>query len=214
MPTTEDASRPISERAQVGARIRGRRRELGLTLQQVGDSIGVTKSYLGQVETGKLAASLPVLEKLSETLQVPIRLLVDAAPTGTAPLAEASTVDTESGKPTDRRAFVTRAAQRKAVLTPGGRAPLEVLTPDLQRQFEVVQSADPADGWHRVDRSRIAPEEFVHVLDGSYEIEIEETVHTLHPGDSMIFYPTTSYRVRSRGPGIARALWVTLPATS
>lgn len=211
MPAPDDLSTESADGVLIGARIRGRRRELGLTLQAVGERIGVSKSYLGQVETARLTASLGLLEKISGVLRIPIRTLI-AAPGDSGPI-ESTSARTQQPV-ADRRVFVTRADRRTALVHPGGRSPVEVLTPDLQRQFEVTQSADPPGGWHEVDRSRVAPEEFVHVLEGSYELEVGGAVHNLHSGDSMTFYPTAPYRVRSSGPGAARAIWVTLPATS
>lgn len=211
MTVPDDTLPEAADGVLIGARIRGRRRELGWTLQAVADRIGISKSYLGQVETAKLTASLGLLEKISRVLQVPVRTLV-AAPGDLGP-SEPVAVGAQP-QAADRRVFVTRADRRKAVVLPGGRAPLEVLTPDLQRQFEVVQSADPPGDWHEVDRSRIAPEEFVHVVEGHYEIEVGDTVHALQSGDSMVFYPTAPYRVRNPGTQTARALWVALPAVS
>ena len=208
---SDDSPPEAADGVLIGARIRARRRELGLTLQAVGERIGVSKSYLGQVETAKLTASLGLVEKISDVLQVPIRTLL-AAPGDSGPAEPVIAVAHRSTA--DRRVFVTRSDRRVALVLPGGRAPLEVLTPDLQRQFEVTQSADPPGVWHVVDRSRVAPEEFVHVLEGSYEIDVGGTVHTLHSGDSMVFYPTAPYRVRSSGSGAVRAIWVTLPPTS
>lgn len=209
--TAPDGTLPeTADGVLIGARIRARRRELGLTLQAVGERIGVSKSYLGQVETARLTASLNLLERISDVLHVPIRTLIGDS--GNAP----AELDGSRGHSpeTDRRVFLTRVDHRKAVLLPGGRAPLEVLTPDLQRKFEVTQSADPPGDWHQVDRAKVASEEFVHVIAGSYEIEEGGTVHTLHSGDSMVFYPTATYRIRSSGTEIARALWVALPAVT
>lgn len=205
---SEDSVPDTADAALIGTRIRARRRELGLTLQTVGERIGVSKSHLGQVETAKITVSLNLLEKISSVLGLPIKNLI-AAP-GSADPAEPAV---QRPAP-DRRVFLTRADRRKAVVLPGGRSPLEVLTPDLQRLLEVTQSADPPGDWHEVDHSVVAPEEFVHVVEGSYEIEEGDVRHTLHPGDSMVFYPTGTYRVRNPGTVTARALWVTLPAAT
>lgn len=67
-------------RPQVGAQIRRRRRERGLTLAQVGESAGLNVGYLSQVENDKASPSLETLAALADALDVPIAwFLLDSA---------------------------------------------------------------------------------------------------------------------------------------
>jgi transcriptional regulator with XRE-family HTH domain len=52
----------------VGARIRARRKHLGLTLQNVADAADVSKSFVSQIEIGKTWPSVGVLEQISAAL--------------------------------------------------------------------------------------------------------------------------------------------------
>ncbi|RLV56226.1 XRE family transcriptional regulator [Aeromicrobium phragmitis] len=190
----------------VASRIRSRRQQLGLTLQDVAERSDVSKSYLSQVETAKLSPSLGTLERISAALRLPTKALM--ADPGDFSLAGARS----EGTPPllDRRVFVTRKDRRKTLGYSGG-APLELLTPDLQRQLEVTMTTDPPDQWRDVERFGSDSEEFVFVLDGDYEVMLDEDVHHLKRRDSMYFYPTTTYRVRAVGSVPARAIWVALP---
>ena len=55
---------------EVGRRIRGRRKELALTLKQLANRIGLSVSLISQIELGKSAASMSPLHKLATALQV------------------------------------------------------------------------------------------------------------------------------------------------
>ena len=55
---------------EVGRRIRGRRKELALTLKQLANRIGLSVSLISQIELGKSAASMSTLHKLATALQV------------------------------------------------------------------------------------------------------------------------------------------------
>ena len=54
----------------VGARLRERRTEAGLTLKQLANRTGLSVSLISQIELGKSAASMSTLHKLSTALQV------------------------------------------------------------------------------------------------------------------------------------------------
>ncbi len=53
----------------VGARLRERRTEAGLTLKQLANRTGLSVSLISQIELGKSAASMSTLHKLSTALQ-------------------------------------------------------------------------------------------------------------------------------------------------
>lgn len=69
MTTPLQASR---RRPLVGARIRRRRVDQGLTLARVAERTGLNVGYLSQVETDKASPSLETLAAIAEALEVPI----------------------------------------------------------------------------------------------------------------------------------------------
>jgi len=75
-------SQPPRRRPLVGARIRRRRVEQGLTLARVAERTGLNIGYLSQVENDKASPSLETLAALAEALDVPIAwfLLNTSAP--------------------------------------------------------------------------------------------------------------------------------------
>ena len=64
----------------LGQRIRHYRTERGLTLEELGERVGVTASQLSLVENGKREAKVSLLNSLSEALEVGLQELLDATP--------------------------------------------------------------------------------------------------------------------------------------
>ena len=66
------SAQPPRRRPQVGAQVRRRRRERGLTLSQVAEATRLNVGYLSQVENDKASPSLETLAALADALDVPI----------------------------------------------------------------------------------------------------------------------------------------------
>ena len=56
----------------LGSKIQQRRDQLGLSLRSLADQVGVTASFLSQVERGQANPSLKSLQAIAKTLQVPL----------------------------------------------------------------------------------------------------------------------------------------------
>ena len=56
----------------LGKRIQKRRKELGLTQEDVGYKVGISRAYMGYIEQGRNAPSLEILEKIAKVLKSPI----------------------------------------------------------------------------------------------------------------------------------------------
>lgn len=57
----------------LGKKIQRRRKELGLTQEDVGYKVGISRAYMGYIEQGRNAPSLEVLEKIAKVLRSPIK---------------------------------------------------------------------------------------------------------------------------------------------
>ncbi|WP_244930889.1 helix-turn-helix transcriptional regulator [Nocardioides sp. W7] len=74
---------PTSLVTTMGARLRERRLELGLTLSEAARRAEVSTSYLSAVESGSSAASLPVLSRIAHALELTIGEFLAAETTST-----------------------------------------------------------------------------------------------------------------------------------
>ncbi len=55
---------------QLGKRIQKRRKEIGLTQEQLADKIGVSRQYMGFIEQARNVPSVEVLEKIARNLKI------------------------------------------------------------------------------------------------------------------------------------------------
>jgi len=94
---------------RIGARIRSRRKELGLTQKQLaGDEF--TKSFISQVELGRTAPSIETLAVLADRLGRPIEWFVAEDPPSPSPLDEAARA--AGIEPMQARAFLVELLRR------------------------------------------------------------------------------------------------------
>lgn len=59
-----------------GDRIRKMRKEHRLTQEQLADELGISREYLGKLETGKRGASIDILIQIAEIYQVSLDYLI------------------------------------------------------------------------------------------------------------------------------------------
>ena len=57
---------------KVGAALRRRRNELGMTLRELADEAGLTSGFLSQVENDRVSPSLKSLGRIAEVLHIPL----------------------------------------------------------------------------------------------------------------------------------------------
>lgn len=78
----DDGSTVAATLASVGSRLRRVRDQRGLTLTQVADQTGISKSTLSRLETGQRRPSLELLLPLAQAYRVPLDDLVGAPEVG------------------------------------------------------------------------------------------------------------------------------------
>ncbi|MCK4316472.1 MAG: cupin domain-containing protein [Anaerolineae bacterium] len=177
---------------QLGHRIKKRRQELNLSLRELAEQVGLTASFLSQVERDLVSPSIKSLRKISAALDAPIfHFLVEH----------------------DAKSPVVRRNERLKLTLPDSNLAYELLTPDLSRQMEALMAQlEPGD-----DNIAMAlhqyTEEFIYVLQGQLEIQLGEEVYTLDPGDSVYFEGPLLRRLAAKGDEPLRFISVITPPT-
>lgn len=163
---------------QLGHRIRARRQDLKLSQRQVAEQVGLTASFLSQIERDLASPSIESLRKISEALDVPIFYFL---------------IEPETKSP------VVRRDKRLKLVLPESRLTYELLTPDLSQQMEVFMAElEPGDA-NIATRLFQDTEECIYVLQGELEIQLGEEVHLLGPGDSIYFEGPLLRRLAAKG---------------
>jgi transcriptional regulator with XRE-family HTH domain len=182
----------IDGRVRLGARLRHARESSRLSLGEVAERSGVTKSFLSRVERDETSPSVASLVgicnavglSMADLFQVPQTTLVRRAdrPTLADLPKHADVVDT----------LITPAGERhvtvlESTVAPGGSGGSVLYT--LPSECEVC-----------------------FVLQGTIEVQVEGETFTLKQGDALTFGAAVPHTWRSVGSDGARILWVLAPA--
>jgi len=149
----------------VGTQVRSRRKELSLSLRELGEKAGVTAGFLSQVENDQVSPSLNSLQKISTALQVPMFYFLN---------------DKQGGK-------VVKVDQRRKLYFQNSQIGYDLLTPDFSRKMMafIIRMGSHA---RRVALPLAKPtEQWMHVQEGQMKIVVGEEEHLLGPGDTIYY---------------------------
>ena len=149
----------------LGSNLRNRRRELGLTLQDVADGAKLTAGFISQLERNLTAPSLSSLAAIARVLQSELADFF-AVPGGESP--------------------TTRADQRVNYTLDETRTKYERITAGFEGHVlnGVIVHEQPG---YRSESIRHEGEELFYVLNGSITVELEDKAIVLKAGDSIHF---------------------------
>jgi transcriptional regulator with XRE-family HTH domain len=162
----------------LGSRIRMLRQQRGLTLAGLAAIVGVSRSFLSQVENGFCNPSLETLRRLASALGVPMFSLLD--------------------EPRPNR-VVVRRGERKRIRAPHARVEYELLSPDLQRNIEMLSlELDPGEATSASPCGH-GGEECAIVIRGLARVELGDEYFDLEQGDTIYFDAQIPHRVINIG---------------
>ena len=189
--------------AHLGALIRARRRELGLTQAELAARVDKSPSYISALESGSVAPSLTALRHIARALETVVGYFFEQPGDGQVRAEPAS----------GARQRVVRPATRKVLIDPSrGDVRWELLSPDLQRQMEVVHmTLGPGAVVGEEEWLIHEGEECGIVMTGALTVEFEYESFTLESGDSLYFPSTRPHRIRNRADGPTTAIWIITP---
>jgi transcriptional regulator with XRE-family HTH domain len=165
---------------RLGNAIRARRHLLGMTLIEVAASAGLSHPFLSQLERGLARPSMRSLTAIASTLGTTAQALMAAAELPAVPASEPVSVVRHV---THEVARVDSPGGSVRPLVRGERAMLPTEYNGAPREF---------DEYYRHDG-----EEFVYVVRGLIEVEVEGELHTAAAGDSVYYAGGLRHRWRS-----------------
>ena len=179
----------------VGVNIKRLREDKDITLRVLAKKLGISASFLSQIETGKASPSLSTLKNIADGLQVTVSSLIG---------------DEEAVNKNP----VVKESQRKYLKNIGKGINMYLLTsPDPNKQmepllFKLDENADSGDSMYKH-----FGQEFVLVIKGSLEITLNDTKYILSKGDSIYFNSSIPHFFKNINKGTTEALWVVTPPT-
>ena len=117
----------------IGEKIKRRRLELNLTLEQLSEKTGLSKSFLSQIERDIANPSVGTLYAIADVLGISIATLVGGE----------SAMEVQSQPVEKKVTTVVRADGRKVIIYPGSGIRTELLTPVFDRNIQMMRVIMP-----------------------------------------------------------------------
>jgi transcriptional regulator with XRE-family HTH domain len=198
LSTAREATLPSSDGRYdadtlIGSRIRELRKAHGRTLQSVASAIGISVSYLSQIERDVSRLPIAVLKQISDELGVHMNWFFHTGQHG----------------PDDERDIIVRAENRRDLTFTGLGITEELLSPNLSGPLELLIStihpgADSEFYSHDGAEAGL-------VMQGTLELWVGEQHFQLDSGDSFAFASTEPHRCANLGDKPVKVLWVITP---
>mgnify|MGYP006092853159 CR=1 FL=1 len=159
-----EKSNNSTKNQEFGSLIRARRKDIGLTMQEVADSVGLSVGFISQIERDLTAPSLSTLVAISEVLKTPVSKFLSI------PASEG----------------MSRQVSRATYSIPGAEKSFERLSSSFpnSRINSVIVHEPPG---YRSEPISHKGEEIFYILEGEITVEIEGEVTILLRGDSIHF---------------------------
>ncbi|RAK12765.1 XRE family transcriptional regulator [Halanaerobium saccharolyticum] len=168
----------MSDNTKLGQRIRQKRKAKGMSLNDVAEKIQKTSSYLSQVERGLAEPSITALREIARALEVPIFYFL---------------IEEENHN------AVVRKDERRILNFPGSHLTFELLSPDLNREMEVIAATLEPGAATSEDPLNHLGEECTIVIQGRMYIKIGDQEYELDPGDSIYYKASLPHKIESIG---------------
>jgi DNA-binding XRE family transcriptional regulator/mannose-6-phosphate isomerase-like protein (cupin superfamily) len=208
----------------LGARLRDERQKAGMSLRELARRLGVSPSFVSQIENGKSSPSVATLYSIAQVLGTSIDSLfghevaTEAAPASTGGGSTVTVVSRSAlGSPAD--GFPTdRARSRLSVTRPGDRPRLvmdsevvwEQLAGNTGRDLDFIEIIYPPHASSTTDQRMLqhAGFEYGYVLAGELEVTVGFETVRLGTGDSIGFDSAVPHLIRNVTDETARGIWV------
>lgn len=201
---------------QIGERLRDRRRELGLSLRDLADRLGVSPSLISQIERERANPSVSTLYSIVNELDVSLDELLFSdrlqpeRSAGTTPTVESQQQPLPM-RPDARPLPLQRAATRKHIRLASGVIWERLTTVSepgvefLYVIYEVGGASSPEDAYQRH-----SGHEWGYVISGELQVTIGFDEHILEPGDAISIDSRIPHRLANIGDTPVHAIWFVL----
>lgn len=177
----------------IGPKVRGLRKQAGLSLQQLAEVADVSAAAIHKIEQSGMVPTITTLLKVAGALGRPVAYFVDEEEVGADP-----TVHTPDG-------------MQRPIYTSHTGIDLAGISGTYGRFNIAGARATVEPGASSGDKLLEHPgEELVYVLDGELEFTVNERTFVLGPCDALHFRSVQAHSWRNPGAQPATALWMAL----
>ncbi len=179
---------------QMGKRIKRKRENLGYSMKDLSEKIGVTSSLISQIEKGKAFPSIVTLKKIAEVLQTTVGELIGE---------NENQIKHPVMRFADRRFAKNNNKGTRSYL-------LSYHFPSKEIEPYLIAFEKNSDS-RGIMTSNYPGQEFCFVLKGEFEVTIEENKYILSKGDGFYFNSNRSHLFKNISGKEAELLWVITP---
>lgn len=153
----------------VGAKLQTLRKQRSLTLQELADLTGVSKSMLGEIERGSTSPTITVLWKIADGLKVPVTYFMQE----------------------EQPEYILVRREDRTCLDPADALHIApIFKYDAQKRFEVFHLTMQAGTTHTYNGHSQGVGEYLFVYSGTMLVTAGTQEFVLNAGDSLFFQGT------------------------
>lgn len=206
---------------KLGSRLKDARVRSGMSLREVARQLGVSPSFVSQMENGKSQPSVATLYSMAQLLDVSIDELFATTPAVPALILPVDPVHgtisrSDLGSPADawpdddsgRRISIVQPADRARLVMDSG-VIWESLATNSDANLDFMEIIYPAGSSSTNDGRmlRHVGTEYGYLLSGILQITFGFETYTLRPGESMSLNPSVPHLLTNPGTVPARGIW-------
>jgi transcriptional regulator with XRE-family HTH domain len=173
----QNSERP-SQPNRIGNRVRARRKELSLSLEELARRTDLTASFLSLIERDLNNPSLDSLRRIAEALEVPLFYF------------------SESNGHSNP---VVRREERVRITFPPGNLTTELLVPNLRNRLEVFIACAASSAGNIARTPKHDSEECIYLMEGSLRVLLGDGEYRLNRGDSIYFHGSSLREINALG---------------
>lgn len=222
-PSVKAGARSSRDRlTSVGGALRRHRAAKGLSLRQLARDLGVSASFISQLEHGKSQPSVATLFAICDALDVTVDQVFNETVASPGPAGSDANLrvadggaDSQGGDALEsagiRRGHVMRADNRpKLVLDTGEMWEQLDAQPDASGEFLLITYAVGGCSTTENELSRHNGSNYGFVISGELTLSLGFETFRLGPNDSISFDSSIPHRLYNGGTEPAQAVWFTL----
>jgi transcriptional regulator with XRE-family HTH domain len=228
----EPAAEGVDPAVNLGSRLRQARVDADMTLRELARTLGVSPSFVSQLENGKSQPSVATLYSLSQVLGVSIDRLFEgddgtAAPTAASPVPEELAPEALGDAPIDRARLASpadawpadapREGARLSVTRPGNRTRLvmdtgvvwEQLAKNTDHHLDFMEIMYPAGSSSTTDNRMLRHDgyEYGILLEGELQVTLGFDTFILRAGEALGLNSAIPHLFENLGSVPARGIW-------
>jgi transcriptional regulator with XRE-family HTH domain len=178
----------------LGERLRDLRAARRISQSRLGELAGVTKSFVSQVERGKVMPSITTIRRITTALGSTLTRLFDEAP---------------DHHPHDH--IIVRSERRRSLTIPGRNVQLFLLAPDVNRAMEPLYNVLKSGQATCEEPMAHEGEEWLYLQKGTARLVLGDEQFALRAGDAAYFDSKTPHQLVNVGEGQLEIIWVVTP---